>query len=89
MQALQLVLIAAGILVASAVLATQSRRPTDDRRLPRLMLGIVPGIIGAIIILVPRVDLLPDETENDAWIAAAILITAVAAAGTVYRLARR
>jgi hypothetical protein len=53
------------------------------------MLGIVPGLVGAVIILAPRVDLIPDQNENDAWIVAAILITAVAALGTVYRLARR
>ena len=90
MQAFELVLIAAAILVVSAVLAADYRhRSGTDRHLPKLMLGIVPGLVGAVLILAPRVDLIPDQNENDAWIVAAILITAVAAVGTVYRLARR
>lgn len=89
-QALQLVLIASVILLAVAVLAVQHRRITvADRPWPRLLLGVVPGVIGAVVILVSRTDLVPDEFENDLWLVVAVVITAGAALGTVYRLARR
>ena len=89
MQALELALIAGGVLVASAFVAVQYRRLTvSDRRWPKLLLGVVPGLVGAVLILAPRVDLIPDENESAAWIAALVLITAAAAAGTAYRLAR-
>ena len=47
-----------------------------ERRWSRALLGIVPGAIGALIILVTRLDFLPDEVEGGAWIVVAVVVTA-------------
>ena len=85
----QLLLIASGVLLGLALVAAHHHHLTiSDRRWPRLLLGLVPGVIGAILILVPNVDLVPDEIETDLWIAAVVVVSTVAVFGTVYRLAR-
>ncbi len=90
MQALELVLIASGVLVAAAVLAARVRGiGTFERRWSRALLGIIPGAIGAVIILVTRLDFVPDDLEGPAWTISLVIVSVIAAAITTYRLAAR
>jgi hypothetical protein len=89
-QAAQLLLIAAFAIIAVAWFASRHRHVvTSDRVWVRALIGIVPGIIGALIILVTSMDLLPDDLEDGAWLVVLVAISAVAIVGTTYRLARR
>lgn len=89
MQALELILIAGSVIALVAYFAVRQRHVTDDSsRWPRILLGIVPGIIGVALVIVPQADVVPDEAEGAIWIALAIALSAVAIIGTVYRLAR-
>ncbi len=90
MQAAELLLISSVALIAVAWFTSRHRQVvTSDRVWGRALIGIVPGLIGALIILVTSMDLLPDDIEDGAWIAVLIVISAVAIAGTTYRLSRR
>jgi hypothetical protein len=89
-QAAQLLLIAAFAIIAVAWFTSRHRQVvTSDRVWVRALIGIVPGIIGALIILVTSMDLLPDDLEDGAWLVVLVAISAVAIVGTTYRLARR
>lgn len=90
MQAAELLLISAAALLAVAWFTSQHRQGvTSDRVWVRALIGIVPGVIGAVFILVTSIDLLPDDVEDGAWIAVLIIVTALAIAGTTYRLTHR
>lgn len=90
MQAAELLLISSVALLAVAWFTSRHREVvTSDRVWVRALIGIVPGVIGALIILVTSMDLLPDDVEDGAWIFVLIVISALAIAGTTYRLARR
>jgi hypothetical protein len=39
------------------------------------VLGIVPGVLGAMVVLVPRTDLIPDQAEPALWIALTLLVS--------------
>lgn len=89
MQALELILIAGSVIALVAYFAVRQRHVTDDdSRWPRILLGIVPGVIGVSLVIVPQADIVPDDAEGAIWIALAIALSAVAIIGTVYRLAR-
>ncbi len=90
MQELELLLIASGILVAVAWVAVPFvNRAGMDGPVPRLLLGIVPGVIGVLFVIVGRLDILPDDLEGPLWIIGVVMITAIAILGTTYRFARR
>lgn len=38
-------------------------------------LGVIPGVLGAIIVLVPRADLIPDQVEPALWIGVTLLVS--------------
>jgi hypothetical protein len=89
-QAIELLLIASGILLGVALVAVRFRHVTlTDHTLPRILLGVVPGVIGALLILVSRMDIVPDDAESDLWGVALVAISAIAIVGTTYRVARR
>jgi hypothetical protein len=89
-QAAELLLISSVALIAVAWFTSRHREVvTSDRVWVRALIGIVPGVIGALIILVTSIDLLPDDIEEGAWLFVLIVISAIAIAGTTYRLARR
>lgn len=89
MQALELILIAGSVIALVAYVAVRQRHVTDDdSRWPRILLGIVPGVIGVSLVIVPQADIVPDDAEAAIWIALAIALSAIAIIGTVYRLAR-
>ncbi len=90
MQAAELLLISSVALLAVAWFTSRHREVvTSDRVWVRALIGIVPGVIGALIILVTSMDLLPDDIEDGAWFFVLIVISVIAIAGTTYRLARR
>lgn len=90
MQAAELLLISSVALLAVAWFTSRHREVvTSDRVWVRALIGIVPGAIGALIILVTSMDLLPDDVEDGAWVFVLVVISALAIAGTTYRLARR
>jgi hypothetical protein len=88
-QALELILIAAGILVAVAHIVTQYvDRGAADHPVSRLLLGVVPAVIGVVLVLIERLDLVPDNLERPLWVVAVVLISSALVLGTSYRLAR-
>jgi hypothetical protein len=89
-QALELILLGSGVIVALAYVATPFLRRSDvSRPAVRLLLGIVPGVIGVFIVLTDRLDILPDDLEGPLWAVTIITISAAAIVGTSYRLVRR
>lgn len=89
MQGIELILLSAGILVAVAFVATQRARRPADHPLGRVLLGVIPAVIAVVLILIERLDLVPDDIEGPMWIVAVVLVTGLLIAGTTYRLARR
>ena len=90
MQAAELLLISSVALLAVAWFTSRHREVvTSDRVWVRALIGIVQGVIGALIILVTSMDLLPDEVEDGAWMFVLVVLSVIAIIGTTYRLARR
>lgn len=89
MQALEVLLLAAGALVVVAwVTAQYLRRHDADHPASRFLLGVVPGAIGVVIVLIFSLDVIPDEVEGTLWIGLAVMISVLAILGTLYRFAR-
>lgn len=89
MQTVELLVIAASAIGLAALFAVRQRHVRDsDTHLPRMLLGIVPGLIGVLLVMVPLSDLVPDGAEGSIWLVVAVAISVVVAVGTVYRLVR-
>ena len=54
----------------------------------QVALGIGVGLLGALLILISRTDLFPDEPEDSLERIAVIAVTVAAIIGTWYRIAR-
>lgn len=54
----------------------------------RLVLGLVPGAIGAFVVLVLEVDLVPDGLDDDFIRLFVVAVTVAAVVGTWYRALR-
>ena len=52
------------------------------------LLGIVPGIIGAVVVLVPRTDLVPDAAEPFLWVTIGLVATGMALVALTIGFAR-
>ncbi len=90
MQDLELILLSAGILIAVAYVGAELiRRGAADHPVGRLALGVVPAVIAVSVILIHRLDVIPDDLEQPLWIVAVVLISVGLIVGTSYRLARR
>ena len=90
MQDLELILLSAGILIAVAYVGAELiRRGAADHPVGRLALGVVPAVIAVTVILIHRLDVIPDDLEQPLWIVAVVLISVGLIIGTSYRLARR
>jgi hypothetical protein len=89
-QDLELILLSVGILVIVAYVAAQFiRRGAAEHPVGRLMLGVVPAVIAVTVILINRLDLIPDDLEQPLWIVAVVLVTLGLIVGTSYRLVGR
>ena len=90
MQSLELILLSAGILLGAAYVGAQViRRGAADHPVGRLILGVIPAVTAVAVILVDRLDLIPDDIEQPIWIVAVIVISIGLIVGTSYRLAGR
>jgi hypothetical protein len=74
------------ILVILATVAVQNR----SGRITSLQVGVGIGIglLGALLVLISRTDLIPDVSEDSLERIAVIGVTIVAVVGTWYRIAR-
>jgi hypothetical protein len=88
-QGLELILLSVGILVAVAFVATQLARRPMDHPFGRVLLGLIPAVIAIALIVIDRLDVVPDDVEGQVWIVAIALVTGLLILGTTYRLARR
>jgi tetrahydromethanopterin S-methyltransferase subunit C len=43
----------------------------------RAMLGLVAGLLGALIVVIPRTDLVPDNIEPDLWLIVIVGVSAL------------
>lgn len=79
MQEIELALIVGSALALLATVAIRYR--TSLVRRPLLLgalLGIVPGVLGAIVVIVPRTDLIPDSAEPYVWLGLGLLASGIA-----------
>ena len=77
-QEVELALITAGALAILVAVAVRFRAQLRSRPvLLGSLLGIVPGILGAVIVLVPRTDLVPDSAEPWIWLMIAVLTSVI------------
>jgi hypothetical protein len=75
-QKLELWLLVGGVLMTLAAGAYHYRALFARRPLALgAALGIVPGILGAIVILVPRTVLVPVQVEAGLWAGLAIIVS--------------
>jgi hypothetical protein len=89
-QAFEVLLIAAGALAVVAWATAQylGRREVEHPAY-RFALGLIPGAIGVVIVLIANLDAIPDEVEGPIWLGLALMVSVLAILGTVYRFARR
>ena len=88
MQTVELFVIAAAAIGLAALLAVRQRNRNADTHWPRIVLGVVPGLLGVLLVLVPLSDLVPDQVEGSIWLIVAVVISVVIVIGTIYRVAR-
>jgi hypothetical protein len=90
MQEVELGLIVASSLAILVVLAIRAGAHRSDPPLViGAILGVVPGILGAVIVLVPRTDLIPDSAEPFLWALVGVVATVVVVVAVSVGLARR
>jgi hypothetical protein len=90
MQEIELGLIVAAVLAIAILWVLRSRAHLADRPLAiGALIGIVPGILGAIVVLVPRTDLIPDGIEPLLWILIGLIASGVALIAVTAGFARR
>jgi hypothetical protein len=75
-QQLEVWLIVGGALTLLATGAFHNRATLARRPLALgAVLGIVPGVLGAMVVLIPRTDLIPDQAEPALWIGLTLLVS--------------
>jgi hypothetical protein len=90
MQEVELGLIVASILALVIIWILRSRPNLTGRPVATgALIGIVPGILGAIIVLVPRTDLIPDSAEPFLWILIGLIASGIALIALTVGFARR
>ncbi len=52
----------------------------------RIALGAVAGLLGAVAVLIPRTDLIPDELEPAIWVIVVTVVSAALVVGTRMRV---
>ena len=87
MQGIELILLSVGVLVGVAYVATQfARSGVSNHPIGRLL---VPAVIAVGLVLIERLDVVPDDLEQPISISAVVLISLGLLLITSYRLARR
>jgi hypothetical protein len=88
-QALELILIAAAAIGLTAVaVARRHEAGSGGSGWSRLLVGVVPGLVGVLLVTVPMADLIPDDDEGAIWLIAAVVLSAIIVIGTAVRLVR-
>jgi hypothetical protein len=88
-QEIELALIVGSALALLVLIAVRYRSRLGQRPLLLgALLGILPGILGAIVVLVPRTDLVPDAAEPYLWLGLGLLATGIAIIALSLGLAR-
>lgn len=77
-----------GFVVAAIILAIAVLDRRGRIRNLQLLLGLGVGIVGAFLVLVLRVDLVPDTADDGIERLIVIAVTVAAVLGTWYRIAR-
>jgi hypothetical protein len=89
-QEIELALIVASIFAIVIVSVLRSRAQLTERPLATgALIGIVPGILGAVIVLVPRTDLIPDTAEPFLWILVGLIASGIALIAISVAVVRR
>lgn len=88
---MQNLVLGAALMIFVILLIVWAAAVLDRRgRVPRLQvaIGLGVGLVGAFLVLVARVDLIPDGPEDTIERLAIIAVTVAAVLGTWYRIAR-
>jgi hypothetical protein len=89
-QEIELYLVVAAVLGIIAVAALRARAKFAEKPFALgALLGVVPGILGAVVVLVPRTDLVPDAVEPLIWAAIALTALGIALLALSSGLVRR
>jgi hypothetical protein len=88
-QTFELLPIAIVLLACAAFVVAQLLSPDLENLGVRVALGLIPGIIGVGIVLISGFDIVPDDDESALGLISVIVVSALLALGTGYRLARR
>ena len=77
-QQIELWLIVGGALLIVAAIAHHYRATLARHPLASAAaLGVVPGLLGATVVLVPRTDLIPDQVEPALWVGLIVVVSAL------------
>jgi hypothetical protein len=88
MERIELVLLVGSAAVVTVVLTIRRIR-RDHLGLPgQVLIGLVTGAVAGAVVLALQIDLIPDELEAAVLPFVVVALTAAAAWGTWYRLAR-
>lgn len=74
--------------VVTVVLALARRGGSDDAPLTRLIVGSVLGMLGAVVVLAPVLDVVPDSWQGPIEPILIGGVTLLLLLGSVYRVAR-
>lgn len=90
MQALEILAVVTAVVAVIVFLVVRvGDREAPRSRLAQVAIGIVPGVLGALLILTRTTDLVPDDYESVIRPAVVIFVSVVAIGGVWYQLARR
>ena len=89
MQGIQLVILLTGATLGTAAFATWYRHRDEGGPWTRVLLGVVAGFVGLILVLVPTMDLVVDDTEITLRLLVVVGVTLALIAGSIYRLTHR
>jgi uncharacterized membrane protein HdeD (DUF308 family) len=91
MQGIQLVILLTGATIGAAAFATWYRHRGEEEPQPwaRALLGVIAGFVGLLLVLVPSMDLVVDDTEITLRLLLVGAVTVALVAGSIYRLTHR
>lgn len=89
MQAVELLTIVTAITVLAVAIGMKLRSANAGPTAYGIMIAISASVMGALFILVPRIDLIPDGIEGYTFGAVVIVISLMLLIGTWRRLVRR
>jgi hypothetical protein len=89
-QDIELILLIALAVGAALLTVRLSRRLSHDAQVwTAVIIGVLAGIIGLALVVVPDIDTVPDDTEGILFSVVVIAITLALGVGTVYRFTQR